>query len=185
MWGSPCRAAFNCSASWTGFDPLLVGNPRTNLAKLACVTFGEKWMLAMPDEESMRAKPFSAAAASSGVPSKSNWSPETARSTPASLSEPRAVRNSVHAISYCFAVRGWPKSYIRANLSRMFRLRTKARAAAVRTSGLVAMSLKSYLSCVSDLSKIWGYPPFSAMVRVSFVVLPAGPMLLAGRKFWH
>src|ERR1700690_348737 len=99
-------------------------------------------MLAIPDDDNIRAKLFSAAADSNGVPSSSNWSPETASSTPASLSDPRAVRNSDHAVSYCLAVRGCPKSYIRANLSKIFRLRTKARAAAVRVFALVAIGLE-------------------------------------------
>lgn len=95
-------------------------------------------MLEIPELESIRAKLFSAAAASSGVPSSRSWSPETAINRPASLSEPIAVRSSLQAVSYWRAVRGWPKSYIRANFSRMLRLRTKARAAADR--GLDSMT---------------------------------------------
>src|SRR5208282_4138595 len=96
-------------------------------------------MLAIPAAESIRAKLFSAAAESRGVPSSSNWSPEAASSRPASSSEPSAVRNSLQAVSYCLAVRGWPNSYILANLSRMFRLRTKARAAAGRALLIVCV----------------------------------------------
>ena len=92
----------------------------------------------MPAAESIRAKAFSAAADSSGVPSNKSWSPETARSKPAPLSGPSAVRNSVHAVEYCLAVRGCPNSYIRANLRRIFRLRTKARAAVVRVLSVFA-----------------------------------------------
>lgn len=130
MCGSPSKAAFNCSANFCGFVAEPVGNPRTNRARLACVTLGEKWMLEIPEPESILAKPFSAAAASSGVPSRRSWSPETAINNPASLSDPIAVRSSLQAVSYCRAVRGWPKSYMRANFSKMLRLRTKARAAA-------------------------------------------------------
>jgi len=68
--GSPWRAVFNCSANCAGFAPLPVGKPRTKRAKLACVTLGEKWMLARPAAESIRAKLFSAAADSRGVPSR-------------------------------------------------------------------------------------------------------------------
>jgi hypothetical protein len=109
-------------------------------------------MLAMPEADSIRAKLFSAAAESMGVPSSKSWSPETARSKPASLS-PRAVFNSVQAVSYCLAVRGWPKSYIRANLSRMFKLRTKARAAVVRLSALMAMGSRAGLPAAHNRMK--------------------------------
>jgi hypothetical protein len=70
--GSPCSAAFNCSASCNAFELLLVGKPRTNLARLAWVTLGEKWILAIPAEDNIRAKLFSTAEDSSGVPSSSN-----------------------------------------------------------------------------------------------------------------
>jgi hypothetical protein len=135
--GSPSRAAFNCSANCVGFVLEPVGKPRTKRARLACVILGEKWMLAIPAAESMRAKLFSAAAESRGVPSSSSRSPEAASNKPVWSSEPIAARNSLHAVSYCLAVRGCPKSYIRANFSKMFRLRTNARAAVARTLSLV------------------------------------------------
>src|ERR1700693_4752967 len=94
-------------------------------------------MLAIPADDSIRAKAFSAAADVRGVPSSRSCSPETASSRPASLSEPSAVRSSLQAVSYCLAVRGWPKSYIRANLRRILRLRTKERAAAWRALAVV------------------------------------------------
>src|SRR5580704_1227202 len=142
MLGSPFRATFSCSASCTGFALVLVGKPFTSRARLAWVTLGAKWMLAMPEPESIFAKPFSAAADSRGVPSRRSCSPETAKSRPASLSEPSAVFSSDHAVSYCLEVRGCPKSYILANLRRILRLRTKARAAACRVLMLVVdMSL--------------------------------------------
>ncbi len=118
------------------------------LPRLAWVTFGEKWMLAIPAPESIRAKLFSAAADSSDMPSSSSWSPDTDNNTPASLSEPRALWSSLQAVSYCFFVLGCPKSYIRANLSRMLRLRTKARAAVARVLAFIAT--------------VWGCGPASA-----------------------
>jgi len=42
MCGSPWSAAFNCSASCTGFDPEPVGKPRTKRERLAWVNLGEK-----------------------------------------------------------------------------------------------------------------------------------------------
>src|SRR5271163_449594 len=128
-------------------------------------------MLAMPAAESMRAKLFSAAADSSGVPSSKSWSPETARSTPASFSVPvpRAVRSSDQAVSYCFLVRGWPKSYIRANLSRMLRLRMKARAAAGRMLGFVTY-MWGYAKPRLYI-QVWGEEAAGTMVRVSCLVL--------------
>src|SRR5271154_4549795 len=85
-------------------------------------------MLAMPAAERRRAKLFSAAADSRATPSRSSCSPETESSRPASSSWPRAVFSSVHAVVYWAFVRGWLKSYMRENLSRILRLRTKARA---------------------------------------------------------
>src|SRR5271156_3452210 len=126
-------------------------------------------MLAMPAAESMRAKLFSAAADSSGVPSSKSWAPETARSTPASFSVPRAVRSSDQAVSYFFLVRGWPKPSMRANLSRMLRLRMKARAAAGRMLGFVTYmwgNAKPRLYI-----QVWGEEAAGTMVRVSCLVL--------------
>src|SRR5690242_21742696 len=127
MYVSPFSAVFSCSATCAGFVLLPEGKARTNLARLVWGLLEAKWMLAMPAEDSIRAKLFSAAADSSGVPSSSNWSPETARRRPDRSSEPRAVRSSLQAVSYCLTVRGWPKSYILANLSRMLRLRSEER----------------------------------------------------------
>src|SRR5271163_1506385 len=88
----------------------------------------------MPALAKRRAKLFSAAPPSRGFPSRRSWLPDTASSRLACSSlGPRAVCNSLQAVSYCVVVRGWPKSYILANLSRMLRLRTKARAAVIRT----------------------------------------------------
>src|SRR5215472_766627 len=113
----------------------------------------------------MRAKLFSAAAASRAMPSSKSWSPETESNTPASLSGPRALWSSLHAVSYCFFVRGCPKSYIRANLSRILRLRTKARAAAVREVAFMAnvRGRKPRLYCKyagQERFKQWYWCPF-------------------------
>jgi hypothetical protein len=166
--GSPSSAAFSWSASCVGFVVELVGNPRTKRARLACVTLGEKWMLAMPAVESMRAKLFSAAAESSGVPSSSRRSPEAASNKPVWSSGPMAARNSLQAVSYCLAVRGCPKSYIRANFNRMFRLRTKARAAAARA--LLSWAVGAIVARRRNRSlKIMAFrPTFSNGTRVLF-----------------
>src|ERR1700741_4551792 len=129
-------------------------------------------MLAIPAAESIRAKLFSAAADSSAMPSSSSWAPETDNSTPASLSAPRALWSSLHAVSYCFLVRGCPKSYIRANLSRILRLRTKARAAA----GGVLACMATVWGSAPPLPQIWGLGSLRTMVLVSCPVLPVSPI---------
>jgi hypothetical protein len=124
---SPASAAFNCSASELGFAfPL--GKARTNREKCACVVFGEKWMLAIPELVSNCAKLFSAAAAPNGTPSSKIWLPEAPSSSPVSPLSSNAARNSFQVVSNCPAVRACPNSYNRANFNKMLRLRTNARA---------------------------------------------------------
>ena len=89
---------------------------------------GAKWMLAIPEEVRSCAKLFSAAAAPSGTSSKRIWFPEAPSSNPVSRLSSSAERNSFQAVSNCAIVRTCPNSYRRANFSRMFKLRTNARA---------------------------------------------------------
>ena len=138
--GSPSSAVRNCSASAPAVaadPPAPDGNARMNRASVACVHCDVNMMLAIPAPEISRAKLFSAAADSSGTPSRCNWSP----CAPSSRLPPpwpcSTERSSLHVISNCAAVRAWPNSYSRANFSRIFRLRTKARAAAVLASELM------------------------------------------------
>ena len=126
---SPASAVFSCSARAVAFAPLL-GNARTKRENCACVVFGAKWMLAIPDEVSSCAKLFSAAAAPSGTPSSRIWFPEAPSSKPVSPLSSSAVLSSFQAASNCAAVRTCPNSYKRANFNRMFRVRTKDRAVA-------------------------------------------------------
>src|SRR5882757_9306001 len=85
-------------------------------------------MLAIPEDVRSCAKLFSAAAAPSGTPSSKIWFPEAPSSSPVSRLSCSAACNSFHAVSNCAIVRTCPNSYRRANFSRMFKLRTNARA---------------------------------------------------------
>ncbi len=87
-------------------------------------------MLAIPEEISSCAKLRSPAADPSGTPSSKIWLPEAPSSTPLPPLSSSALRSSFHVVSNCAAVRTWPNSYKRANFSRIFRLRTNARAEA-------------------------------------------------------
>src|SRR6266478_7636146 len=87
-------------------------------------------MLAIPEEISSCAKLRSPAADPSGTPSSKIWVPEAPSSTPLPPLSSSALRSSFHVVSNCAAVRTWPNSYKRANFSRIFRLRTNARAEA-------------------------------------------------------
>src|ERR1700694_4129763 len=87
-------------------------------------------MLAMPEEVSSCAKLRSPAADPSGTPSSKICVPDAPSSTPLPPLSSSALRSSFHVVSNCAAVRTWPNSYKRANFSRMFRLRTNARAEA-------------------------------------------------------
>src|ERR1700689_1972636 len=100
-------------------------------------------MLAMPADESIFAKLFSAAADSNGVPSSRSWSPDTPSRTPASFFEPEpsALRSSLQPVSNCFMVRGGPKSYPRASLNKGLRLPPKGGAAAGRVLEFVAIDM--------------------------------------------
>jgi hypothetical protein len=122
---SPASADFSCSARELGLAfPL--GNARTKRENCACVVFGAKWMLAIPELVSNCAKLFSAAAAPSGTPSSRIWAPDAPSSNPVSPLSSSAERNSFHAVSNCPIVRTCPNSYKRANFNRMFKLRTNA-----------------------------------------------------------
>lgn len=88
-------------------------------------------MLAIPEVVSSCAKLFSAAAPPKGTPSKSNCVPEAPSSKPVSPPSSSADRSSFHAVSNCAIVLTWPNSYNRANFSKMFKLRTNARADAL------------------------------------------------------
>ena len=152
MPGSPSSAVRNCSASApaaAAVPPVPEGNARIKRASVACVHCAVNMMLAMPALEISFAKLFSAAADSRGTPSRWSWSP----CAPSSRLPPpcpcSTERNSFHVISNCAAVRAWPNSYSRANLSRIFRLRTNARAAAVFASELIESWLSRRESCRS------------------------------------
>jgi hypothetical protein len=135
MLVSPASADFNCSASEDGLAfPL--GKARTNRANCGCVSVGEKWMLAIPEVINNCAKLRSPAAEPSGTPSRRICVPEAPNSSPLPLLSSSAPRNSFHVVSNCAAVRTCPNSYRRANFSKMFRLRTNARAPP-RDSGLI------------------------------------------------
>jgi hypothetical protein len=95
-------------------------------------------MLAIPEEISSCAKLRSPAADPSGTPSSKIWVPEAPSSTPLPPLSSSALRSSFHVVSNCAAVRTWPNSYKRANFSRMFRLRTNARAEARVSVPMVA-----------------------------------------------
>jgi hypothetical protein len=88
-------------------------------------------MLAIPEEISSCAKLRSPAADPSGTPSSKICVPEAPRSTPLPPLSSSALRSSFHVVSNCAAVRTCPNSYRRANFSRIFRLRTNARAEAL------------------------------------------------------
>jgi hypothetical protein len=85
-------------------------------------------MLAIPEDINSCAKLRSPAAEPSGTPSSKIWVPDAPRSTPPPLLSSSAPRSSFHVVSNWAAVRTCPNSYRRANFSRMFRLRTNARA---------------------------------------------------------
>jgi len=137
MLVSPASALFNCSAREDGLAfPL--GKARTNRANCGCVSVGEKWMLAIPEEVSSCAKLLSPAAEPSGTPSNNICVPEAPSNTPPPLLSSSALRNSFHVVSNCCDVFACPNSYSRANFSRMFRLRTNDRAPP-RGSWLIAV----------------------------------------------
>jgi len=121
-------AIFNCSASSAGFA-FPVGNAWTNLASSASVTCCVNCTLANPAAESSCANCFSAGDPSSGIPSSSNCAPDAPSSKPVSAPSGIAVRNSFQATVNCSTTRAWSYPYRRANFSRIFRLRTNARAA--------------------------------------------------------
>src|SRR5947208_2177650 len=85
----------------------------------------------MPEDESNCAKLRSAPAAPSGTPSSKICVPEAPSSNPDSPLSSSAERSSFQVVSNCAPVRTWPNSYSRANLSKMFRLRTNCRADAL------------------------------------------------------
>src|SRR6516162_169309 len=93
-------------------------------------------MLAIPEEVSRCAKLFSPADDPIGTPSSRIWCPDAPSSTPLPPLSPSACRSSFQVVSNCAVVLAWPNSYSRANLRRMFRLRTNARAPAC-VSGLI------------------------------------------------
>src|SRR5580692_13183721 len=95
-------------------------------------------MLAIPDVMSNCAKLRSEADAPSGTPSSKIWLPDAPRSKPVSPLSSSARRSSFHVVSNWPMVRTWPNSYSRANLSKMFKLRTNARAEDDRVSPLMA-----------------------------------------------
>src|SRR5579859_5424771 len=140
MLVSPASADFNCSAKEEGLA-LPLGKARTNRASCGWVRVGEKWMLAMPEEVSNWAKLRSPAAAPKGTPSSKIWLPEAPSSTPLPPLSSRALRNSFQVVSNCAPVRVCPNSYKRANFSKIFRLRTNARAAA-RVSPLISITYR-------------------------------------------
>src|SRR6202035_5083743 len=129
MLVSPASADFNCSASEVGLA-LPLGNARTKRASWGCVSVGEKWMLAMPEEISNCAKLRSPAAEPSGTPSSKICVPDAPSRTPLPPLSSRALRNSFQVVSNCAAVRTCPNSYRRANFNKILRLRTNARAEA-------------------------------------------------------
>ena len=137
MPGSPSRDVRNCSArapAVAADAPEPEGNARIKRASVAWVHCAVNMMLAIPALEIIRAKLFSAAADSSGTPSRCNWSPWAPSNRLPPPCPCSTERSSFQVISNCAAVRAWPNSYNRANFRRIFRLRTKARAAAVFAS---------------------------------------------------
>jgi hypothetical protein len=90
-------------------------------------------MLAIPEEVSNCAKLRSPAAEPRGTPSSKIWLPEAPSKTPLPPLSLSAARNSFQVVSNCAAVRTWPNSYKRANFSKMFKLRTNARADALES----------------------------------------------------
>ena len=102
----------------------------------------------MPEVERSCAKLRSAAAAPSGTPSNRICAPEAPSSSPASPASSSAARSSFQVVSNCAAVRTWPNSYSRANFSRMLRLRTNWRAAALVSTVMVLP--KSVATCRSQ-----------------------------------
>src|SRR6266478_5568251 len=108
-------------------------------------------MLAMPEEESNCAKLRSAPAAPSGTPSSKICMPDAPSNNPDSPLSSSAERNSFQVVSNCAAVRTWPNSYSRANLSRMFKLRTNCRADA-RGSALIEFRVGFVLTNLAETS---------------------------------
>ncbi|PYT72082.1 MAG: hypothetical protein DMG39_10995 [Acidobacteria bacterium] len=96
-------------------------------------------MLAIPEEVSNCAKLLSPADEPIGTPSSRIWFPEAPSSTPLPPLSSSACRSSFHVVSNCAVVLVWPNSYSRANFSRMFKLRTNARAPPC-ISGLMPLS---------------------------------------------
>src|SRR6266571_2930015 len=129
-------------------------------------------MLAIPDEVKSCAKLLSPADEPSGTPSSRICVPEAPSSTPLPPLSSSAPRSSFHAVSNCCVVFAWPNSYSRANFSRMFRLRTNARAPP-RVSGLIALGAGS---CPS-LRFPYGTSPLSAVALLVFQI--ASPLLPA------
>ncbi len=110
-------------------------------------------MLAIPELVNNSAKLRSPAAEPSGTPSSKIWVPEAPRRRPLPPLSSKAFRNSFQAVSNCAVVRTCPNSYKRANLSRMFRLRTKARAPP-RDSGLIDVGEEAGSSPCSFYTRI-------------------------------
>src|SRR6266581_3008526 len=129
-------------------------------------------MLAIPDEVKSCAKLLSPADEPSGTPSSRICVPEAPSSTPLPPLSSSAPRSSFHAVSNCWVVFAWPNSYSRANFSRMFRLRTNARAPP-RVSGLMTLGAGS---CPS-LRFPYGTSPLSAVALLVSQI--ASPLLTA------
>jgi len=117
-------------------------------------------MLAIPEEVRSCAKLFSAAAAPRGTPSSRIWFPEAPSSRPVSRLSCSAECNSFQAVSNCAIVRTCPNSYRRANFSRMFKLRTNARADCRVSPAISAefpqWNLTPTLGCLTTGNKLSG-----------------------------
>lgn len=86
------------------------GKARMNRASVVCVHCAVNMMLAMPALESILAKLFSAAADSSGTPSRWSWSPCAPSSRLPAPCPWSTERSSFQVISNCAAVRACPNS---------------------------------------------------------------------------
>src|ERR1700730_2251598 len=114
-------------------------------------------MLAIPEVISSCAKLRSPEAEPSGTPSSKICVPDAPSSTPLPPLSSNALRSSFHVVSNCAAVRTWPNSYKRANFSRIFRLRTNARAEA-RVSVAIDRKLQSLPRSLLDVLLQYGDP---------------------------
>src|SRR5690348_3370097 len=126
-------------------------------------------MLAIPDDVSSCAKLLSPADEPIGTPSSKIWCPEAPSSTPLPPLSSSACFNSLHVVSNCAEVLACPNSYSRANFSRMFKLRTNARAPPACVSGLMLVLQNSRFP--SSLPSTFRFRRFCLLLS-AFCLLP-------------